>query len=1591
MMKFINLQRILTFFFLGILISNILFMGVTNSYAFHNIQYLFWSGGTEFTTFGQNQEVRIFSGAMEYTNTCTDGTNDFLTPFTSIYVVPAGSVGVGSSLQDVTGGPNIVAGTSDGAFALETIGFTAPSGNLGPGTYAVVYDECQNGVFDTGDALFDPAFEVVFSTEVPELDSNEIGKIKANALQQHTQWKNAANGFFVIFFIYKAIDYFGAAQDPREFQYWLIKEGLEGGFPDPVAGAIIHLAELAGHYLGIYNDPPDLNFRQIVSFHTPEETTSQTNDPLVNAMINLGNEINNQQSLLNAFRSSVERYQGASLEDDNHWALIHARQLKEYSQLLSSETNNITSLISELKVNISNQYTQQLEEYGNSLESFQNRVIGSGFFPEEIQYAKNLGLSEVEIQNFRNNIISTDFTPISKNQIISLLTELEALNSQLEIDFETFSQSLDENISILELNSGNVPPIPIADSGGQYSGIIGEDVIFDGSNSTTPFNSTITSFQWDLNGDQFFNDAFQNITSFNYDKLYNGWIGLQVTNNFGESDLSYSPLHIISDNKKPIIDTFSPSERVINMTINSSSLFSIIHTDPEGDPIQVDWFLDNILQSSGTDSILYQPSSNNDIGIHQITVKITDQSLERNEVITDWIVIVTQKDNDNDAWNSNLDCDDEDPAVNPGATEISLNGKDDDCNPSTIDNHPPFINNNQTIRIPDNQPTNIFLPALDFENQPLTYLILEGPNHGNLSGIPPFLTYTPDPLFIGRDSLTFIANDGFLNSSYTGKIDFVVGNQGPIATNQTVRIPINNNDISFKLKGKDPENDPLIYDITKLPSEGQIIQFDKNSGFITYTKNDNFDGNDTLVYKVSDGLLESNNATVTINSNQEFLKGDIIAGARFDILWISPEGDLIQRLPSAGGSFQTGMAFDSKNNLYATTFNGLTVGKYSQNGTLLGTFGSGYDGNPESIVFDASGNVYVGQADGSRDILKFDPNGELLDRFDVATEQRGSDWIELASDQCTLYYTSEGDSVKRFDVCKNEQLTDFANLPSLSNDGEMYALRLLPDGGLLVAHVSYALRLDQEGNIVQFYNAPNGFNDYLFALNLDPDGKSFWTAGLSSGNIYKFDIETGTLLENLNFGSEINGLVINGEIKVGTEICNDGIDNNGNGIIDEGCNNPPIAFDQQIETNSNISVDIQLQGSESDQDDFITGFLLFSNSSNGKISNFNNVTGELKYTPNTNFVGQDSFTFKVIDSHGLESISTGTVNITVKSSLPPVNNPPIAKDSQVPLDEDNSVPIQLTAFDIDLTDSLTYSIESQPFNGKIHDFDPLTGSLVYQPNPNFNGNDSFLFKAVDQGGLESNIATVQITVNPVNDPPVAVDKMVETNINTSVSITLEGTDIDQGDTINSFIIVSSPTNGQISNFNANAGTLTYSPNNNFVGQDSFIFKVTDSRGLQSTNTGLVSIDVKSTQEPPPNNEQPPLPLPSSVCTEDSNSNVKPKGTQGNDELVGTSQRDTITGLGGNDRFNGCSGDDTLNGNSGNDGIAGGPDNDNLHGNEGNDYLQGDTGSDSLYGNEGNDILVGNEDRDRFFCGSGNDTILDFDYPLDVKSKDCEEF
>ena len=259
-----------------------------------------------------------------------------------------------------------------------------------------------------------------------------------------------------------------------------------------------------------------------------------------------------------------------------------------------------------------------------------------------------------------------------------------------------------------------------------------------------------------------------------------------------------------------------------------------------------------------------------------------------------------------------------------------------------------------------------------------------------------------------------------------------------------------------------------------------------------------------------------------------FARGEVFLGVIGAVERRSATGDLIQTMSTGVGGETTGMAFDRNGNLYVTAFSASQVKKFDNTGVLLGNFGTGF-ASPESIVFDSAGNVFVGNA-GSNFILKFDPDGNPLGTFTVTVGPRGTDWIDLAADQCTVFYTSEGTIVRRFDTCTNTQLSDFATgLPQSS-----WGLRILANGDVLVANTSTVKRLDSSGNIIQTYT-PTPSASLLFALNLDPDGTSFWTADIFSTNVYKFDIASGEqILQYDAQASEVAGVAVFGELTAAT-------------------------------------------------------------------------------------------------------------------------------------------------------------------------------------------------------------------------------------------------------------------------------------------------------------------------------------------------------------------------------------------------------------------------------------------------------------------------
>ena len=190
------------------------------------------------------------------------------------------------------------------------------------------------------------------------------------------------------------------------------------------------------------------------------------------------------------------------------------------------------------------------------------------------------------------------------------------------------------------------------------------------------------------------------------------------------------------------------------------------------------------------------------------------------------------------------------------------------------------------------------------------------------------------------------------------------------------------------------------------------------------------------------------------------------------------------------------------------------------------------------------------------------------------------------------------------------------------------------------------------------------------------------------------------------------------------------------------------------------------------------------------------------------------------------------------------NSPPVANNQAVAVNKNTAKAVTLTASDPN-NDPLTYSIVTPPAHGILTGTAP---NLRYNPTTGYVGPDSFTFKAND-GTIDSNIATVSITVQDTNSPPVANNQAVTTNKNTAKSITLTATD-SNNDPFNLYNS-KQPAHGTIT---GGTGTgLNYNPASNYVGSDSFTFKAND--GKVDSNTATVSITVKDTNSPPVANNQ----------------------------------------------------------------------------------------------------------------------------------------
>jgi VCBS repeat-containing protein len=276
----------------------------------------------------------------------------------------------------------------------------------------------------------------------------------------------------------------------------------------------------------------------------------------------------------------------------------------------------------------------------------------------------------------------------------------------------------------------------------------------------------------------------------------------------------------------------------------------------------------------------------------------------------------------------------------------------------------------------------------------------------------------------------------------------------------------------------------------------------------------------------------------------------------------------------------------------------------------------------------------------------------------------------------------------------------------------------------------------------------------------------------------------------------------------------------------------PVANDDAVSTSQGSSVGGDVSSNDSGFGDGGIVYSLAGAPANGSVSV--NTNGRFTYAPDSGFAGVDSFGYQVRDADG----DTATAMVSVTVTAVNTNATPVAVNDSVSVPEDGNVSGDLRANDSGLQDGgIVYSLSSPPANGNA--VVDTSGSFQYTPNANFNGSDSFTYSVSDVDG-DSDSATVSITVNAVNDTPVAAADSASVNEDSQVSGDLRANDSGLVDGGIAYRLQSPPSNGSAQV--QSDGRYTYTPASDFNGSDSFSYAVSDADGDEATATVSVTVN-----------------------------------------------------------------------------------------------------------------------------------------------------
>ncbi len=712
-------------------------------------------------------------------------------------------------------------------------------------------------------------------------------------------------------------------------------------------------------------------------------------------------------------------------------------------------------------------------------------------------------------------------------------------------------------------------------------------------------------------------------------------------------------------------------------------------------------------------------------------------------------------------------------------------------------------------------------------------------------------TYTPNANFNGTDSFTYEISDGKGGTdTATVTITVTATNDNPVANNDTATIGEDGvlNGANLLGNDSDADGDTLTINTTPVtpPSNGTLVI--NADGTYTYTPNANFNGTDSFTYEVSDGNGGKTTATVTIT--------------------VSDSNDIPVAVDDTGTTAED------------TTFNGTTVlaNDTDADGDTLSV-------NPVPVVAPTHGTVGL-NTDGT---YSYTPNANFngTDTFtyEVLDGNGGS-----SNAVVTITITPVNDTpVANADTATTLEDQPLTGTTVLANDTDADGDTLTVNTTPVTPPANGTLVLNADGTYTYTPNANfNGTDSFTYEVSDSTGAKHTATVTITVGvdnDVPVATADTATVDED----TELKGTTVlandtdadgdaltvnttpivapsNGALLLnadgtytytpnpnfhGTDTFTYEVTDGKGGmttatvtITVNSVNDVPVASDDSATTNE----DTPLNGStvlSNDVDD--DGDKLTINTTptvaptNGTV--VINADGTYTYTPNANFHGTDTFTYEVSDGNGGKD--SATVTITVNAD----NDIPVAVDDAATTDEDKPITgASLLGNDTD-ADGQTLTITTTPVVPPAHGTVVINadGTYTYTPNANFNGTDTFTYEVSDGNGGKDT-AVVTLTINAVNDSPVANDDTATVMEDNVLNGTVMSNDSDvDGDklTVNTTPVVA-PTNGTLV-LNAD-GTYTYTPNKDFSGTDTFTYEISDTNGVK--DTAVVTITVTPVNDAP---------------------------------------------------------------------------------------------------------------------------------------------